>query len=98
MMAPEGANCEKVTSSSSGNWRQYLNLSSENEGDSAPEPSTAPAPADRPPEQSTSSTWSGSWIGRWLNQEVSQNEGGTKLLVNQPEPGSWSKNKRGLPK
>jgi len=44
MMAPSGANCEKEgTSSTSGseNFTQYLNLSSENEGDSAPEPSTA---------------------------------------------------------
>ena len=42
MMAPSGANCEKEGStSSSANFTQYLNLSSENEGDSAPEPSTA---------------------------------------------------------
>jgi hypothetical protein len=59
MMTPSGAS----GASSSGNWRQYLNFSSGNEGDSAPE-------------QSTSSTWSGSWIGRWFNQEVAPNEGG----------------------
>lgn len=44
MMAPSGANCEKEgTSSTSGseNFMRYLNFSSENEGDSAPEPSTA---------------------------------------------------------
>ena len=53
-----GANFDKeVTSPSSGNWRQYLNLSEE-EGDSAPEPST-------------SSTWSGSWIEKWLFPEGS---------------------------
>ena len=40
MMAPSGAS----GASNSGNWRQYLNFSSENEGDSAPEPSTARAP------------------------------------------------------
>lgn len=34
----------EVTSSSSGNWRQYLDLSSDKEGDSAPDPSTARAP------------------------------------------------------
>jgi hypothetical protein len=72
MMTPSGAS----GASSSGNWRQYLNFSSGNEGDSAPETSTAPAPADRPPEQSTSSTWSGSWIGRWFNPEVAPNNGG----------------------
>ena len=45
MMSPtgsdSGANFDKeVTSPSSGNWRQYINLSEEKEGDSAPEPST----------------------------------------------------------
>nr|POE44795.1 hypothetical protein CFP56_79011 [Quercus suber] len=59
MTAPSGAS----GASSSGNWRQFLNFSSGNEGDSAPE-------------QSTSSTWSGPWIGRWFNQEVAPNEGG----------------------
>lgn len=53
-------------SSSSGSWRQYLNFSSDKEGDSAPEPSTA-----RAPEPSTSSTWSGPWIEKWLYPEVS---------------------------
>lgn len=79
MMAPEGANCDKeVTSSSSGNWRQYLNFSSEKEGDCAPEPSTARTPAFREAahEPSTSSTWSGSWIEKWLNQEEEVAESG----------------------
>lgn len=65
------------SSESSGNWRQYLNLSAENEGDSAPEPSTARAPVrEEAHEPSTSSTWSGSWIGRWFNREGAPNEGG----------------------
>lgn len=38
MMMPPGAS--EGTPSSSGNWRQYRNWSSEKEGDSAPEPST----------------------------------------------------------
>jgi len=68
-MAPSGENCEKEGTSStsgSGNWRQYLNLSSE--GNSAPEPSTARTPAFREAahEPSTSSTWSGSWIEKWF--------------------------------
>lgn len=41
---PTGDGDREVTSSSSGNWRQYLNLSSDKEGDSAPDPSTARAP------------------------------------------------------
>lgn len=70
-MASSGANCDcdkEVTSSSSGNWRQYLHFSSEKEGDCAPEPSTARTPAFREAahEPSTSSTWSGSWIKKWL--------------------------------
>ncbi|KAL6957413.1 hypothetical protein U1Q18_044140 [Sarracenia purpurea var. burkii] len=44
MMASSGAS----GASSSGNWRQYLNLSSENEGDSAPEPSTDRTPGHLP--------------------------------------------------
>ncbi|EEF25485.1 conserved hypothetical protein, partial [Ricinus communis] len=44
-----GAECDReVKSSSSANWRQYLNLSSENEGDSAPEPSTDRTPGHLP--------------------------------------------------
>lgn len=75
-MAPSGAQCdgdkEVTSSSSSGNWRQYLNLPSPKEGDSAPEPSTARAPVrEEAHEPSTSSTWSGSWIEKWLNPEVS---------------------------
>ena len=41
---PMGDGDREVTSSSSGNWRQYLNLSSDKEGDFAPDPSTARAP------------------------------------------------------
>lgn len=56
-MAPSGEKCKKeVKSSTSGNWGQYLNLSSDKEGD---------------PEPSTSSTWSGSWIEKWFSPEVS---------------------------
>lgn len=52
-----GEKCEKEgTSSSSLNWGQYLNLSSDKEGDLEP---------------STSSTWSGSWIEKWFFPEVS---------------------------
>ena len=43
-MAHSGDGDREVTSSSSGNWRQYLNLSSDKEGDSSPDPSTARAP------------------------------------------------------
>ena len=75
MMAPSGGSGgdKEVTSSNSGNWRQYLNLSDDKERDSAPEPSTARAPALREAahEPSTSSTWSGSWIEKWLSSEIS---------------------------
>jgi hypothetical protein len=41
---PTGDGDREVTSSSSGNWRQYLDLSSDKEGDSAPDTSTARVP------------------------------------------------------
>jgi hypothetical protein len=73
MMAPSGAS----GASSSGNWREYLNLSSDNKGDSAPEQATP------------SAAWSGSWIEKWLNQEVAPNEGGheaTSRVMEQAGP------------
>lgn len=73
MMAPSGAS----GASSSGNWREYLNLSSDNEGDSAPKQATP------------SVSWSGSWIEKWLNQEVAPNEGGheaTSRVMEQARP------------
>lgn len=50
-MAPSGQNCEKEGTSStsgSGNFRLYINLSSDKEGDSAPEPSTDRTPGHLP--------------------------------------------------